>query len=166
MFADLNLVFWGTSPYSTSSFYSIGLTNSTASPSINLTTPEDMGIGDGEAVPKLAMYIGTGFTAACTSMGVNFQFQGSTNNTAWTTYVETGPLVTSSLTAGQKVFPIDVPHRPPGAALPQYYRLNIGVSAGAQANGDLISGGTIWAGLVIQRDDSPVGLYKSGFTVV
>lgn len=164
MFCDANLFFFGTAPYSSASnFASMVTTTNVASAAINLTTPEDLGIGDGEAVPKLACYIGTAFTSACTSMRVNFQFQGSTDSSNWTTYVETGPLATSSLSVSQKVFPVDVPHRAAGAALPQYYRLNVTTSG--NANTESISTGTLIAGIVIQRDDNPVGLYSSGYTV-
>lgn len=164
MFADLNLIFFGSAPYTAGNFASLVTTTNIASGVINQTVAQDAGIGDGEAIPKLAIYIGTGITSACTSMNVNFQFQGSTNSTAWTTYVETGPTSTASLTAGVKVFPIDLPHRAAGAALPQYYRLNVTTSG--NANTESISAGTIFAGIVIQRDDNPVGLYKSGFSVV
>jgi hypothetical protein len=166
MLADVNLLFWGSSPYaSVSNFTSLAnLTNSSASTVINLGVAEDMGIGDGEAVPKVAIYVGTGFTSACTSQKLNFQFQGSTDSSNWTTYVETGVLATSSLTAGNKIFPIDVPHRPPGISLPQYYRIN--VTSSGNAASEAISAGSLWGGIVIQRDDNPVGSYPSGFVVV
>jgi hypothetical protein len=122
-----------------------------------------MGIGDGVAIPKVALYIGTGVTSASTSLTVQFQFQGSTDSTNWTTYVESDALTTASLVAGAKVFPIDVPHRPPGVSLPQYYRVK--ALLGATNGTDTISAGTIIGGIVIQRDDNPVGLYASGFTV-
>lgn len=164
MFADSNLIFFGSAPYTAGNFASLaGLTTSTGGNVINLTTPEDMGIGDGEAVPKLACYIGTGITSASASLNLNFQFQGSTDSSNWTTYVETGALTTTSLIANAKVFAVDVPHRAAGASLPQYYRLNITASGNGVAS---VTIGTVFAGIVIQRDDSPVGLYRSGFTVV
>ena len=166
MFADTNLIFFGSAPFTAGNFKSLAtLTASgTVSAAINLGVPEDMGIGDGEAIPKLAIYIGTGVTSACASTNINIQFRGSTDSVNWTVYAESGALSTASFAAGVKVFPIDVPHRPAGAALPQYYDLNLAFTG--VGGSETISGGTIWAGIVIQRDDNPGGQYPSGFTVV
>lgn len=167
MFFDSQLVFFGTAPYASVSNYQslAGLVSAgTASAAINLTVAEDMGIGDGEAVPKLAIFVGTAVTSACTGTNINVQFRGSTDSSHWTVYAESGPLTTASFTAGAKIFPIDVPHRPAGAALPQYYDLNLAVTG--VGGSETISAGSILAGIVIQRFDNPVGLYSSGFTVV
>jgi hypothetical protein len=165
MIFDANLVFWGTSPYgSASNFQSLAtLTGSSASNAINLVVAEDMGIGDGMAIPKLACYIGTAITSASTAMTLNLQFQGSTDNSAWTTYAESGALSTASFTGGP-IFPIDIPKRPSGSALPQYYRLNLSMASNGTAS---ISAGTILAGIVLQRADSDntLGQYNSGFSV-
>ncbi len=163
---DTQLLFFGSSPYqSVSDFTSLvgttgsGITSST----IDLGVAMDMGIGDGEAIPKLALYIGTGVTSSSASLTLNVQFQGSTNSTTWTTYAESGAATTASYAAGAKVFPIDVPHRSAGAALPRYYRINLDVgTAGSTA----ISTGSIFGGIVLQRTDNPGGLYPSGFVVV
>lgn len=165
MLFDVNNVFWGTAPYTQGNFTSlVGLTGTTTSAStvINLLTPEDMGIGDGEAVPKLAIYIGTGVTWATATGTLQMAFQGSTDSSNWTTYVQTPATSTASWTAGSQILPIDVPKRPAGVSLPQYYRLQLTTSGGVN-----ISSGTILAGIVIQRSDSAdtLGLYKSGFTV-
>lgn len=167
MIFDSNLVFWGTAPYgSASNFVSlVGVTGSgTASNVINLQVAEDMGIGDGVAVPKLAIYMGSGITSASNSATFNIQFQGSTDSSNWTTYAESGALTSASFAANASIFPIDVPKRPAGAALPQYYRLNLAMAANGTAS---ISTGTILAGIVIQRADSvdTLGLYPSGFSV-
>lgn len=165
MIFDINNIFYGSSPFTAGNFVSLsGLTSSTASTVINLTVPEDMGIGDGEAVPNLAIYIGTGITSASGSAGINFQIQGSTDSSNWTTYAESGALTTGSLVAGGPIFPIALPKRPAGAALPQYYRLNLVMSSNGTAS---VSAGTIMAGIVLQRADSDntLGQYKSGFTV-
>lgn len=165
MLFDVNNVFWGTAPYTAGNFASlVGLTGTTTSNStvINLLVPEDMGIGDGEAVPKLAIYIGTGVTWATGTGTLQMAFQGSTDSNNWTTYVQNAATSTASWTAGSQIMPIDVPKRPPGIALPQYYRLQLTTSGGVN-----ISSGSILAGIVIQRDDSAdtLGQYKSGFTV-
>lgn len=166
MFFDKNLVFWGSAPYTSGNFATLaGMTaGGSVSGAINLGVAEDLGIGDGEAVPKLAIYVGTGITSACTGTNINVQFRGSTDSTNWTVYAESGPLTTASFTTGTKIFPIDVPHRPGGAALPQYYDLNLAVTG--VGGSETISAGTILAGIVVQRDDNPGGQYASGFTVV
>lgn len=166
MIFDINNVFFGTSPFTAGNFVSLaGLTGNTTSTVINLSVAEDMGIGDGVAVPNLAIYIGTGITSASGTATVNLQIQGSTDSSNWTTYAESGALTTGSLTAtGGPVFPIALPKRPAGAALPQYYRLNVAFAGNGSAS---ISTGTIMAGIVLQRADSDntLGQYKSGFSV-
>ena len=166
MIFDTNLVFYGSAPYTAGNFFNLaGTTATTTSSVINLQVPEDMGIGDGEAVPKLAIYVGTAVTGASGGMTINVQFQGSTDSSNWTTYAESGALTTASFVSGGPIFPIDIPKRPAGAALPQYYRLSLGVAANGTAS---ITAGTIMAGIVIQRADSDntSGAYPSGFTVV
>lgn len=164
---DKQLLFFGSSPFqSVSDFTSLAGVTSTGitSSTIDLGVAQDMGIGDGEAVPKLALYIGAGITSSSASLTVNVQFQGSTNSSTWTTYAESGATTTATLVAGAKLFPIDVPVRPAGAALPRYYRLNIDVGpSGAAAS---ISTGSLYGGIVLQRTDNPVGYYPSGFSVV
>lgn len=131
---------------------------------INLTNPRDLGIGDGEAIPKIAAIIGTSVTTANTTATVRLSFQGSTDSTNWTTYVETPALTTASLTAGSFVLMVDVPPVPAGVSMPTYYRLFLDVdnTGGTQT----ISAGTILAGIVLQRDNNNVGQYASGFTVI
>lgn len=165
MLFDSNLIFFGTSPYaSVSNYVSLaGLTASSTSSTINITTPAELGIGDGEAVPKIAAYVGTAFTSASASLALNFQFQGSTDSTNWTTYIESGALATSVLVANAKVMAWDLPHRSPGAAFPQYYRLRVASSGNTNES---VSSGSIFAGIVIQRNDNPGGNYSSGFTVI
>lgn len=141
----------------------VGVTSSgTTSTVINLTVAEDMGIGSGVSAPKIACYIGTGVTGASTGMRLSMQFQGSTDSSNWTTYVETEASTTASWAAG-KIFAISLPHRLQGASLPQYYRLKVNPTG---ITSETISAGTIMAGIVIQRDDQSIGLYSSGFTVV
>jgi hypothetical protein len=164
MLLDANLMFFGTAPFaSASNFVSlVGVTASTGSSVINLGVAREMGIGDGPPNPKLHCQIGTAVTSSSAGMRLNLQYQGSTDSTNWTTYVETGALATSSLTAGV-VFRIDIPHRSAGAAVPQYYRLNI---AETGTTVESISSGTILAGIVLQQDANPGILYPAGFTVI
>lgn len=163
---DSQLVFFGSAPYASVSDYQtlVGVTNSTGSKVINLGNARDLGIGDGEAVPKVALYLGAAITSSCSSLRLNFQFQGSTDSTNWTTYVESGAIATTTLVANAKVLPIDVPHRAPGAALPLYYRINIAQTG--NASGESISTGSIFGGIVIQRSDNPISQYPSNFVVV
>jgi hypothetical protein len=167
MLFDSQLVFFGSAPYASVSNYqtlAAVTAGGTASATIDLGVAEDMGIGDGEAVPKLAFYVGTAVTSACTGTTINVQFRGSTDSTHWTVYAESGALTTASFTAGAKIFPIDVPHRPAGAALPRYYDLFLSVAG--VGGSETISAGSVLAGIVIQRNDNPVGKYASGYTVV
>jgi len=163
---DKTLLFFGNSPYQSVSDYTtlVGVTASgLASAVIDLSVARDMGIGDGEAVPKVALYTGAAITSSSASLTLNIQFQGSTDSTTWTTYVETGANTTASFPANSKIFAIDVPHRSQGAALPRYYRLNVALGTAASAG---LSTGSLFGGIVIQRTDNPVGLYPSGFSVV
>ena len=169
MFFDVQTLFWGKSPYqSLSNFASVAATATlTTSMTINLGVAEDLGIGQGEAQPCIALYVGTGITSASTSMTINWQFLGSTDSTTWTVYAETGALTTASFAAGANIFPIDVPKRPAGAALPQYYQMR-GVIAGTDGTAT-ISTGTVMGGIIVGgRNDmsDTLGLYTSGFTVV
>lgn len=166
MILDANLVFWGTAPYASASNYvSLAtLTVSTSSQVINLGAARDLGDGSGQAVPKVLVQIGTAITSSSSGLRINMQFQGSTDSTNWTTYVESGALATSAYTASSIVFPIDVPQRPAGAALPTYYRLN---AAFTGTTNESVSSGTILAGILIDRPaDSAGAQYASGFTVI
>jgi hypothetical protein len=170
MFMDFtNLGFWGVSPYQSASNFAnlAGATLSSASAVINLTVAEDLGVGQGEAQPEIAVIVGAGITSSCTSTRLNFQFQGSTDSSNWTTYAETGALATSSFAAGANVLPIHVPKRPSGIALPQYYRMNLAITG--NANTESISSGTLMGGIIVGgRQDAvdTLGQYASGFTVV
>lgn len=118
---------------------------------------QDLGIADENgAVPKLLILVGQAFTST-NSATINIQFQGSTDNSNFTTYAESGTIATGSLTANAKVFPISVPHRSPGAALPRYYRLNYVVA------NNITTGSFSYAGIVLGRDDQPA--YPPGVAV-
>lgn len=168
MLFDINNLFWHTGTtyaFTSGEFVSMAtVTATTGSSVINMGVAQDLGIGDGVAIPKIACVIGTAFTSASSGLRLNMQIQGSTDSTNWTTYAESGAVATSSYTAGAFILPIDLPRRPTGVALPQYYRLNMAFSG---TTVESISSGTILAGLVLQRADSQdtLGLYSSGFTV-
>lgn len=130
---------------------------------INLSNSRDLGLGGG-LMPKVFGTVGTGITSACTSATLTVQFQGSTDSTNWTTYIETNAMTTAGLSASSMIFEFDVPSRPNGAALPQYLRLNYVVGSTITAT---ISTGTITAGIILDAAESQrtLGQYASGFTV-
>jgi hypothetical protein len=169
MIFDTTNLFWHTGSafaFTSGEFTSlVGTTESGAgSPTIALTNPRDMGIGDGVAIPKIACIIGTAVTTGNTTATCYLRFQGSTDSTNWTTYAQTDALTTASLTAGSMPLMIDIPPVPTGVSLPSYYRLFFDVdnTGGTQS----ISAGTILAGIVLSRDNNNVGQYASGFSVI
>lgn len=167
MIFDAQNIFFGTSPYTSAANYVslAALTASgTSSTVINMGVAQDMGIGTGVGKPQVAIRIGTGITSASTGLLLNWQFQGSTDSTNWTTYMETGAKSTASWIAGAYVFRGDVPPRPSGVALPQYYRVNMAVTG---ITNETITIGTLFGGIVLNRDDAQdtLGLYPSGFSV-
>lgn len=167
MIFDAGNIFFGSSPYTTAGNY-VSLAALTASGTtstvINMGVAQDMGIGDGVAIPKIAVQVGTSITSASGGLRLNWSIDGSTDSTNWTTYSETGPLATSSFTAGSYILPIDLPRRPSGVALPQYYRMRMAVTG---ITNETITAGTIFGGLVLSRDDErdTLGQYPSGFSV-
>lgn len=167
MLFDAGLMFFGSSPFaSASNFQSLAtLTASgTTSAVINMGVKQDMGIGDGVAIPKIAVVIGTGITSASAGLRLNWTFDGSTDSTNWTIYAETGAKATSSYTAGSYILPIDLPRRPSGVALPQYYRMSMVVTG---ITNETITIGTVLGGILLSREDSVDTLvqYPPGFTV-
>jgi hypothetical protein len=98
-------------------------------------------------------------------MLINAQFQGSTDSVHWTTYAETGASSTASWGAGAAVFPLAVPRRPAGTALPLYYQMNLAITG--TSGTPAISTGTIIGGIVLARADSAGTLdqYPAGFQV-
>lgn len=134
---------------------------------INLGVPRDLGIGDGEFIPHIKLNTGTAITSACASLLINVQFQGSTDSVTWTTYIESGALSTASFGVNAGV-PLDgdpIPKRPPGVALPQYYRVNLATTGMAPA-ATTISAGSLIGGIVIQAPASAGTLdqYPAGYS--
>lgn len=82
-------------------------------------------------------------TSALLSAGattLQTQFQGSTDNTSWTTYAESPAIAKASLTAGARsILPISLPSPGPGVALPRYLRLNHIVATGPFTGGSITS---------------------------
>ena len=169
MILDINTLFFHTGSayaFTAGEFVSLAALTASglASTVIDMTVAQDPGIGDGVAVPRIAVKVGTGITSASTGLRLNWQAQGSTDSTNWTTYAETGANATSSFEAGEWILPIAWPRRPSGVSLPRYLRMNMAVTG---ITNETITIGTIIGGLVLQRSDSDdtLGQYPSNFTV-
>lgn len=167
MLLDSTLLFWhsGTTYAMTAGEYvSLAtLTTSSASSVINLGNARDLGIGPGAEKPQVVVSIGTAVTSSLSTMSLSIQFQGSTNSTLWTTYIETPAATTASYAAGSLVV-FDVPARPPGVSLPLYYRLNMAIVGNGTAG---ISTGTVLAGITLGPAQGVTGgQYPAGFSVV
>lgn len=121
---------------------------------IDLVNPRDMGIGDSPAL-KIMVLVSATFTS--TGAGtLQVKAQGSTDNSAWTTYAETPAIASGSLTAGNKIAQFDWPGiLPDTGALPRYLRLTYSAAVSSFSAGSVISG------IVLGRDDNRA--YQSGF---
>lgn len=119
---------------------------------------EDIGIGDGVAMPKLAMYVGDAFVTG-NAATLQVAMQGSTDNVTFDTYGLSPAYAAAVLTAGAKIAPLDWPPVAAGKSLPRYLRLNFILPAGTA----FTSGSIAIAGLVLQRDDQ--NYYGPGFAV-
>jgi hypothetical protein len=146
----------------------IGMTSGGSfSNAINLGNPRDMGTGQGQERPNVQVIVGTALTSSEGTSSVFVSFQGSTDSVTWTTYANYGAAsvgFSGSWGTGSS-FNFVIPERPPGAALPLYYRLGMGLTSGTGTVG--LSTGTIMAGIVLADDEGArTGMaYKAGFTV-
>lgn len=132
---------------------------------VDLANFRDLGVNGGEfAPPKLMVLVTTAF-ATSTAATLQVSFQGSTDNSTWTTYASSPVYAAAALTAGARLFDIDMPRPPAGVAVPRYVRLNYTVGTST------FSAGAVTSALVMQRQDTPVSTagyqsgYPSGFTV-
>ena len=125
---------------------------------VDLLNARDIGAGNAAgATPKLMVLVTTAL-ATTNSATLTVQFQGSTNNSTFTTYAESRAYTAGELVAGNRLFDIDVPRPSGGAALPRYLRLNYVVGTG------VFSQGAVTSAIVLGRDDiSPV--YPPGVVV-
>ena len=107
----------------------------------------DMGIGDDPAL-KLLVLVTTTFTGL-TSLAI--ALQGAVDNgagapAAFTTWW-TGPATAlASLTAGARLYDMDMPRPPAGVAVPRFLQLSYTVAGSG-------TGGTLKAWIVLDRDD-------------
>ncbi len=109
---------------------------------IDLLNARDIGAGEPIALMCL---VGTAFTTT-NSATLNIQYQSSTDNSTYTTIIETGALAAAVLTANSKQFQTYIPRDP---ITHRYIRLNYVVGTG------VFSAGTVTSGLVPMRDDNP-----------
>lgn len=143
-----------------------GISISTASGStqvstnvIDLANARDLGVGDeAGATPKIMCLVTQTFTAATGTATINIKAQGSTDNTTFTTYAESGELTTAALQAGKVVARFDWPAvQPDTGSLPRYLRLAYTANLGLMSTGKVISA------IVLGRDDPTA--YPPGITV-
>jgi hypothetical protein len=119
---------------------------------IDLLNFRDIGAGSVQDQSDLTVewLITTAYTGGTS---VNFQIQGSTNNSAYTTYSETGAIPIASLTVGARLklkMPIV---NPDGGPAPRYLQLAY-VNAGANTAGSVIA----WLGTVDNARYYPAGI--------
>jgi len=105
---------------------------------------EDLGVGDGINVPKIVVSVSTAFATA-SGATLNMQFQGSTDSSSWTTYIESGAVGAAALTKGA-AWVFDWPRKAMGAALPRYVRMYYTLGTGT------FSSGTVEANVVLNPD--------------
>jgi hypothetical protein len=117
---------------------------------LDLLNARDMGIGDKPSLKILSQVIAA--FAGGTSVAV--ALQGSTDNTTFTTMLASAALTLGSLTAGSRIFDVDVPRPVPGQAVPRYLRL-LYTTVGTHTLG------TVTSGIVLDRQDQisyPAGI--------
>lgn len=127
---------------------------------VDLANARDLGVQGGETTPpKLLCLVTTAFSST-NSATLQVNFQGSTDNSTWTTYASSPAYTAGALTAGARLFDVDLPRPPAGVSTPRYLRLDYVVGTG------VFSAGALTSALVLARDDRPsLGAYPSGFTV-
>lgn len=173
MYTDINLTF-SSAQAITATAVSTSIVDLTGfgsgnAPAISFGTASvfgaDMGVGDGEAVPKIAVTVAAAF-ATLTSLMVSAQFavdNGSNAPGTYQTYAETGAIPVAALVAGARIGTFNLPNKPDTLAqypLPRFIRLNYTV-VGSNA-----TTGTVNAGIVLQKDVELGGInYPSNFTV-
>lgn len=123
----------------------------TSTNTIDLLNARDLGDGnDGMSGLMLEFLITVAYVGGTS---VNFQVQGSTDNTTWTTYAETGAIAIASLTVGQRIKLRMPPVNPDTGPNPRYLRAAY-VNAGANTAGSVIT----WLGTVDAASYYPAGV--------
>lgn len=113
---------------------------------IDLVASRDLGA----ARPRMEVEVVV--TTAMLSAGattLQIQFQGSTDNSSWSTYVEGPAIAKASLTAGARhLLPVALPQPATGLAIPRYLRLNYVVATGP------FTAGALTAALVLDKQNN------------
>jgi hypothetical protein len=124
----------------------------TSTNTIDLLNARD--IGDGSVNDQADLTVEWLITTAYTGgTSVNFQIQGSTDNTTYVTYSETGAIAIASLAVGA-VVKLKMPMvNPDSGPFPRYLRLAY-VNAGANTAGSVIA----WLGSVDGKGYYPPGV--------
>jgi len=119
----------------------------------------DLGVSEGKDKAKIVVSIPTAFTST-NSATLNIQFQGSTDSSTWTTYIESGALAATVLTSGA-AWVFDWPRKALGAAMPRYvrmyYALGTGVMTTGTVNANVVLNADGWVGIADQ--------YPANYTV-
>jgi hypothetical protein len=121
---------------------------------VDLLNNRDLGV-DPEI--KLLVQVTSTFTAAGGAT-LTTQFQGSNDNSAWTTYAEGQAQPVASMTAGAHLLDVNLPRPPAGAPIPRYLRVNYVVATGP------FTAGAVTATLVRDRGDAVQ--YAAGINIV
>jgi hypothetical protein len=172
MIYDLNLIFSNNQAI-TASAASSNVIDLQGGLAINKGTAsvwgEDIGIGDGVAVPKIGAFVTTAFAPGTATLQVQAQYAPDTgaNEPAgtpgtWVTAAETpaAGILGSAMAQGVKICAFDWPPvQAPTIPLPRYLRLNYVVASGP------FTGGNLFAGLILQRADNIVGMYPEAISV-
>lgn len=115
----------------------VALTATAVSTNIfDLQNARDMGVGDDPALDIVVVVTSALLSAGATTLQV--QFQGSTDNSTWTTYFQTDTIAKANLVQGAKIT-FDWPRLPPGVTKPRYVRLNYVVATGPFTGGNITS---------------------------
>lgn len=115
----------------------VALTSTAASTNVvDLLNARDMGVGDDPALDVVVVVTSALLSAGATTLQV--QFQGSTDNSTWTTYMQTDTIAKANLGQGAKIS-FDLPRLPPGVSRPRYLRLNYVVATGPFTSGNVTS---------------------------
>ena len=120
---------------------------------IDLLNARDMAIG----YPLYVLVTPTENFTAGGAGTLQVQFQGSADNTTFTTYVESLAQPLASLQTGKSPFGITVPRPNPADPLPRYLRLNYVIGTGPMLTGRLTSG------ILLDRQDNVY--YRPGIVV-
>ena len=113
---------------------------------LDLLNARDLGIDSGYMPMKVLVNTGAAFASGGAGT-LQVSFQGSTDNTTWTTYAQTRPYAIAELTAGSPLGNFDLPRPGDSTPAPRYLRLNYTVG------GATMTAGTVSAFLSFDRYD-------------